>query len=303
MMPNRNYSILFFTFYLLPFVLSACIGQVDEATATPVSTVKALATVFTTATLNPEEIAATRGAISATPVPPTATIIPTETPYIGIFIGEAEQERGFVEITSPLFGPNADNPDSVVRIQQPTADANLCPLPIDAPYLTAWRTNSIVNQRLGCPIQGSFGFFGNVQIFEHGLMYYYPEFNAVWAIRPLQEGNRGRYDYLENPPEGSIVGLQADAGLIIPDGVFGDMWLAVSGLRQEMGFARTDSQETPLGLQRFNNGIFIHDALAGQVYALVVDGTVLGPYLAPEPISVTATPVATAEDTLGEEGN
>jgi hypothetical protein len=302
-MPKRNYSILFFTLYLLPFVLSACIGQVDDSTATFVPTVKALATVFTTATPNPEEAAATRAAISVTPVPPTATIIPSETPYIGIFIGEAEQERGLVEITSPLFGPNANNPDTVIRIQQATADANLCPLPIEAPYLTAWRTNPIVNQRLGCPIQGGFGFFGNVQVFANGVMYYYPEFNAIWAIRPLQEGNRGRYDYLENPPEGSTIGLQADTGFIVPGDIFGDMWLAVSGLREDMGFARTESQETPMGLQRFNNGIFIHDVLAGQVYALIVDGTVLGPYLAPEPSSVTPTPAATAEEGAVDEGN
>jgi hypothetical protein len=303
MMPKRNYSMLVFTLYLLPFVLSACIGQVDDSTATPVPTVKALATVFTTATPNPEEAAATRAAISVTPVPPTATIIPSETPYIGIFIGEAEQERGLVEITSPLFGPNANNPDTVIRIQQATADANLCPLAIEAPYLTAWRSNPIVNQRLGCPIQGGFGFFGNVQVFANGVMYYYPEFNAVWAIRPLQEGNRGRYDYLENPPEGSTIGLQADSGFIVPGDIFGDMWLAVSGLREDMGFARTESQETPMGLQRFNNGIFIHDVLAGQVYALVVDGTVLGPYLAPEPSSVTPTPAATAEEGEIEVGN
>jgi hypothetical protein len=296
-MPKRKYSVLLCTFYLLLFTfLSACTGQSNNATATPVAVVKVLATVFMSPTPNSEDIAATRAAISPTPIPPTSTIIPTETPYVGIFIGEAEQERGLVEITAPILGASAANPDEIVRIQQPTADVNLCPLAIDNPYLTAWRTNAIVNQRMGCPIQESFGFFGNIQVFERGVMYYYPELNAIWAIRPMQDNdNRGRYDYLENPPDGSTIGMQAEAGLFLPDGVLGDMWLAVSGLREEMGFARTEAQETPMGIQRFANGIFIHDVLAGQVYALIVDGTVLGPYLAPEAIAVTATPVVSLE--------
>lgn len=295
MMSRPYYSLLCFNLLLFIF-LAACTGQINDATATSAPTVKLLATVYTSPTPNQEEAAATRAAVSVTPVPPSPTIIPTETPYIGIFIGAAEQEQGFVEITSPLFGPNSVNPDTVVRIQQPTADANLCPLAIEAPYLTAWRTNFIVNQRMGCPIQSGFGFFGNVQVFENGVMYHYPELNAVWAIRPLLEGNRGRFDYLENPPEGSTIGLQAPAGLFVPGDVFGNMWLAVSGLRTEMGFARTESQETPMGLQRFANGTFLHDALAGQVYALVIDGTVLGPYLASEPPGVTATPVISPEE-------
>ena len=291
---KRNHLALLFCLLILPSLLLTACGQANTATATPVFTVKALATVFTSPTANSEELAGTRAAISPTPVPPTATIIPTETPYVGLFIGEAEQERGFVNINSPLFGADSANPDAVVIVQQPTADAARCPIEIDVPFLTAWRSNTIVSERLGCPIQSGFGFFGDVQVFENGLMYHYPEFNAVWAIRP-QEDNRGRYDYLENPPDSSTIGLGADPGLFLPGGIFGDMWLAVSGLREEMGLARTESQQTPLGLQRFANGTFIHDALAGQVYALVVDGTVLGPYLAPEAVAATATPVTTSE--------
>lgn len=288
-MPKRHYLKLFL--FIVPIVLLTACGQANNVTPTPVATVKALATVFMSPTANVEQVAATRAAISPTPVPPTATVIPTETPYVGLFIGEAEQERSFVEITSPLFGVNSQNPDVAINVQQPTADASRCPIEIDVPFTVAWRSNAIVNQRMGCPIQSGFGFFGNVQVFERGVMYHYPELNAVWALRPLLDNNRGRYDYLENPPDSSTVGLQAEAGLLVPDGLFADMWLAISGLHEDIGYGVTEAQQAPMGLQRFANGTFIHDVSAGQVYALVVDGTVLGPYLASESISSTATPV------------
>lgn len=303
-MSKRNHSRLQFILYIALIMLMTACGQANSVQPTPVATVKVLATVFISATPNSEELAATRAVVSATPVPPTATVIPTETPYIGIFIGEAEQERGFVPITAPLFGSDSTKPDTVINVQQPTADASRCPIAIEAPFLPAWRSNSIVNQRMGCPIQSGFGFFGNEQIFQNGVMYHYPDFNAVWAIRP-GEGNRGRYDYLENPPDSSTIGLQADPGFLLPDGIFADMWLAVSGLREEMGFAQTKAEEIPLGLQRFANGTFLHDVLAGQVYALITDGTVLGPYLAPESTSMTATPIVTPEqgDNLNSDGS
>jgi hypothetical protein len=272
MKPNL---LILFTFLLLVFTLTACTGEASP-TPTPQAISMALATVYISPTPNEEEAAATRAVVTVTSVPPTATVIPTETPYVGIFIGEAEVEESFREILTPLFAPQEVG-------GAPTANAKRCIAnPIDAPYLTAWRTNETVNQRMGCPIQGGFGIFGENQIFENGIMYFYPEQNAVWAIRVPSGTNRGEYDYLENAPEGSTIGLQAPAGLLLPGGAFGNMWLAVEGLRAEMGFARTEAETVPMGLQRFENGTFLLDASAGQVYALIVDRTVLGPFLASE---------------------
>lgn len=294
---NSKSAWQFLILICLIFYISACTSQ-ETVTPTAVAISKELATVEISATPNAEQVAATRSAVSATPVPPTATIIPTETPYVGIFIGEAQQEEGFLNFSEPILGPAID-------LAQPTADARRClGVQIDTPYVTAWRTNATVSQRMGCPIQGGFGFFGEVQIFETGVMYFYPELNAVWAIRPLQDGNSGDFDYLENPTEISNIGVQPPQGLIVPGGIFGNMWASVAGLRDEMGFARTESQDAPLGLQRFENGTFLLDSNASQIYALITDGTVLGPFLASETepgLVSTPTPVGTSFLELTEE--
>lgn len=281
--------------FLFTLILSSITACTSTATVTPtvVEISKFVVTVEISPTPNAEEFSATRSASSPTANPPTATIIPSETPYVGIFIGEAQQEEAFVTISEPIFGPR----EAVA--QQPTANADRClNIAIDSPYLTAWRTNSSVSQRIGCPIQGGFGLFGEVQVFETGVMYHYPELNAIWAIRPQQSGIIGIYDYLENPTSITTSTVSPQQGLIIPNGIFGSMWLGVSGLQEEMGYARTGVQDVPLGLQRFENGTFLLDTSAGQVYALIIDGTVLGPFLAAETtpgLIATPTPAGTIE--------
>ncbi|MDQ7025212.1 MAG: hypothetical protein Q9P01_02365 [Anaerolineae bacterium] len=276
---------------LMMLLLTAC-DALNSPNPTPTAPdiVKLLATAYISPTPNPEQEAATRAASSPTPLRPTATIIPTETPYIGIFIGEADTGQSFLQFNAPLFASN--------QSIEPTANASVCATPIDRPYLPAWRNNSLVNQRLGCPIQGGFGFFGQVQLFENGLMYYYPELNALWAIVPERDGlsatvlPRGRFDYLENPPENSTIGMQAPVGLLLPGNVFGDVWLDVEGLRDRMGYAQTEAQEISMGLQRFENGTFLLDGSSGTVLAFVTDGTMLGPFLAPPAPSSTPTPAS-----------
>ena len=278
--------------FLILLLLTAC-GALNPPAPSPtaVVVVKILATAEISPTPNPEQEAATRAASSPTPLVPTATIIPTETPYVGIFIGEADRGQAFINFSEPLFAQNV--------VDEPTANADVCATPIDRPYLPAWRTNELVHQRLGCPIQGGFGFFGQVQLFENGIMYYYPELNAVWAIIPERDTlsrsvlSRGHFEYLENAPENSTIGMQPPAGLLLPGGVFGNTWLAVEGLRGEIGFAQTEAQEISMGLQRFENGTFLLDGSSGTVMALVTDGTMLGPFLAPASTGGTPTPAPT----------
>lgn len=282
----RNFTLI------LILCLTAC-DAFNTPSPTPTDTVivKVLATAYISPTPNPEQDAATRAASSPTPLPPTATVIPTETPYVGIFIGEADTGDSFVQFTEPLFGVDV--------VSEPTANASVCANPIDTPFLPAWRNNPLVNRRMGCPIQGGFGVFGQVQLFENGIMYFYPDINAVWAVTVARDDitfsslAHGQFDYLENPPENSTIGMQAPPGLLLPGGAFGSMWLGVEGLRAEMGYAQTEAQEIPLGLQRFENGTFLHDGSSGTVLAFITDGTMLGPFLAPAIEAVTATPAAT----------
>ena len=278
--------------------LTACdaLNPPDPTPTVPVI-IKVLATAYLSPTPNPEQEAATRAASSPTPLQPTATIIPTETPYIGIFIGEADTGQSFVRFTEPLFAQDVQG--------EPTANASVCATPIDTPYLAAWRNTPLVHQRLGCPIQGGFGFFGQVQIFENGVMFYYPELNAIWAVIPERDAisatalPRGHFDYVENPPELSTIGMQPPSGGLLPGGVFGNMWLSVEGLRARIGYAQTEAQEIAMGLQRFENGTFLYDGSSGTVLAFVTDGTVIGPFLAPASQAVTPTPAATVTPASG----
>ena len=76
---------------LLMLLLTACTGG-DNPTPTPdqVAMVRLLATVGPTATLSPADLQATMAALPPTrtpaPLVPTATV----TPYVGVFLGEAE---------------------------------------------------------------------------------------------------------------------------------------------------------------------------------------------------------------------
>lgn len=264
---------------LLLGILAACSAGNPVPSPTAASSPIALVTVYTSPTPNADEAAATRAASSPTPLVPTATVIPSETPYVGIFIGEVEPEEGFAVINEPLLAGAAQD-------AAPTSNPDVCVIPIDAPYLATWRTVPAVSQRMGCPIQEGFGFFGAVQVFERGVIYHYPEIDALWAIVPTRvpgsASAQGRYEYLENPPERSTTGIDVEPPLLLPESVFADMWLGVPDLQGQMGFAQTPAQEAALGLQRFENGTFFLDATSEQVYALVVDGTMLGPFLAPQ---------------------
>ncbi len=286
-------------------LLVGCTGTAPNGTPTAQAVVKVLATVEISATPNVEEQAATRAASSPTPLPPTATIIPSETPYIGVFIGEAEPPEGFAVIDAPFFG------DSNIAAE-PTADAGICNIPIDAAFVEIWEETPIVRRRMGCPIQGGFGFFGSLQVFESGVMYFYPEINAVWAILRSTQAQRpaeGRFEYLENPPQGSLTGVPTNPPLLLPDDIFADMWLAVPDLRGDIGYALSEIEEASMGLQRFDNGTFLYDATSEQVYALVIDGTVLGPYLPPQNVEpgtaaeVTQEPFSTATTEATEEAD
>lgn len=286
------------TITLMSLVLAACTSQAPEApTPTPPAVARVLATVFISPTPNAQQAEATRQASSPTVPPPSPTVDPTETPYIGIFVGEAQRDTGIQSFTEPVFGV-ADAPSA----PEATANTAACAISIDTPYAQAWAENSVVSRRMGCPIQAGFGFFGTVQIFENGVMYRRPENNTIWAILP--QAQQGDYFVLEDPPELSTVGILPDAGFQLPTGAFADMWLAVEGLRGAIGFAQTASDDVAMGLQRYENGTFLFDATSEQVYALIVDGTVHGPFLAPEdavpgvnaPIT-ERTPEATAEVT------
>jgi hypothetical protein len=243
---------------------------------------KFIATAYISPTPNEEQMRATLLAVSPTPSPAPPTPFPSPTPYIGVFIGEAVLEGGLPPLTGPLL---ADTP---IFSAQPTADARRCvAVPFDRNYESIWVTNSRMAQRIGCPIQAGFGFFGHVQVFERGVIYRREDTREVWAILP-QPGGPGQYWYVEKPAEVSTAGISAPEGRIVPDGDIGSVWVSIEGLQEEMGLALTPRQRVAMGAQRYDTGTMLLDATSGQVFALIVDGTAFGPFPAPSPSSEPA---------------
>lgn len=257
---------------MIGLLASACAPQ-EAPTPTPAAALRLLATAFYSPTPNEAEREATRQAASPPPAPTIPTVEPSATPYVGVFIGRAERENNLVAITEPLFG--GSRPGAA-----PTVNPARCGIPIDAAYVDAWRTQPNVNERLGCPIQAAFGFFGEVQLFENGLMYRRPETREIWAI--LSTGRSGRHWAIEAPQSASTAGLQAPRGLVVPGGDFGSLWLGVDGLRALIGWALAEPIRIPMGMQRFESGTMLLDASGEQIYALVADGTLYGPFPAPD---------------------
>lgn len=262
--PRKTVSLL-----LAALLLAACQSEAPTAEALPVAAVKQLATVVIPPTLSQAERLATRAA-NASPTPPPPTPTATETPYIGIFLGEANPDGNLppiIAVPPPLIAEEVANGGGGVA----------CPIAIDAAFGEGWRTNPAVARNLGCPIQERFGFAGNVQVFERGVMYRRAETNEVWAVRP---GNiqAGKYWYVGQPPTISASGLAAPEGRRVPSDTFGAVWLSNAEISDGLGFAITPEQVADLNIQRYEGGTLFLDVTVGQVFVLLVNGDAYGPY-------------------------
>ena len=229
-----------------------------------------LATVYISPTANAEQVRATRLASSPTPTPATPSPTSRPTEYVGVFIGEAE----------PLQGAIVD-PDVFASISTPLAPTVApaeCTTAIDPAYATIWATDSLISQRMGCPIQLAIGFTGEVQVFTNGVMYQRDDTGELWVMLP--DNRRGLYLYFETQPDVSTAGITPPQGFIVPSGDFGSVWMSQDGLRDEIGFAQTPPLNINMGHQRFSGGTFFLDNTSGQIFALVADGTLYGPFLA-----------------------
>jgi hypothetical protein len=272
--PSRNrIPGVVFAFALQALLLfAACQPEASEQVLPTGAEVaaKRLATVGPTSTLSPQEMQATE-AVRRPPTEPPATPTPTATPYVGIFLGEVE----FGEFDQLSVDP--------VHLPVPTRQSihalfQDCELPPDNVFGTAWTTERSALTGLGCPIQASFGFTGNVQIFERGVMYLNEGSSEVWAILPGSLLDKGRFWYVEQPPSLPPPPDQPPPGLYLPDGPFGIVWSIVPQTREAMGFATTPVQPIGVNIQRFEGGMLFLDVTVGQVFVLLVNGDAYGPF-------------------------
>lgn len=256
-------------------LLSAC-AEADtsgtnpssELVPTAVAIVRSIATVDLPPTLSRVEKQQTRQAVpvTATQSPPTAT--PTETPYIGVFLGAAQ-----IEVDLPRVDVAATS------LPEPTAEGDVaCEIEIDPVFGTAWRENPSVARRVGCALQERFGFAADVQVFENGgVMYQRRESGEVWAIQPGQV-RAGRFWFTNLPLVPAPIAILPPEGLRPPSDAFLGLWTSDQTLQQTLGYARTPQQTADLNIQRVEGGTLILDVTITQVFLLLDNGDAFGPY-------------------------
>jgi hypothetical protein len=231
---------------------------------------KQLATVYMSPTPNAAELEATRLASRPTPTEALPTALPSATPYIGVFLGEAESAS---DESLPIVNPALFEDEAGFTL--PTEVVASCPVQADPIFGENWRTDPAVAQAMGCPTDAAIQFDGTFQLFERGVMYWRGDNGAIWAIAP---GTSGRFWFVANALPAEETPITAPEGLRVPTLGFGNVWRGVAGVRDALGFARTDEQPASFMLQPFQGGTLLIDGSSGQVFALVGDGVAYGPY-------------------------
>ncbi len=249
---------------LLLMLVSGC-SSLNPATETVLGTAvvqpKILATLYVSPTPNDQQRDATRLAADVV----TPTLAPSRTPaptaYVGVFLGESGAADGDILNADPARFAGT------LAATFPTLGAPGCAYPVDAVFGTSWTTNSAAVSDLGCAGEPVHSYVGTEQIFEHGVMMWIPT-NEIWALVP-SGGIDGRYWYVEQAPPDQGWTVPPPSGLRMPEQGFGAVWKAVDGVRQALGFARTEEQSASLALQRFEKGALLRDATAGQTFILI----------------------------------
>ncbi|HEX2908299.1 MAG TPA: hypothetical protein VHO69_15615, partial [Phototrophicaceae bacterium] len=152
-----------------------------------------------------------------------------------------------------------------------------CTTPADPIFGGSWSSDSNLVRLLGCAIQPTAQFRGVMQVFERGTMYWRGDTGEIWALASSGPA-AGQYWYTAQGAEVMNEDIQPPAGLRVPVRGFGNVWRNVAGVRDALGFARIDEQELAMQSQRFDGGLLLLDSNAGVVFALMVDGTVYGPF-------------------------
>jgi hypothetical protein len=258
---------------ILGLLLAAC--QPDAApqnsAITPVQA-KLLATVFISPTPDAAQQQATRLAFQPTMPAPAPTALPSATVYVGVFLEPAADPDEDVPLLDPtqIFAliPNL-----------PTERPSRCQIPVDPRFGEAWRSAGQAAQAMACPVETPVEFTGVVQVFERGVMYFQGG-GPIWAVEATNDGFPDRHWTITQalPPVEGDGGVTAPDGLKVPAFGFGAVWFGVAGVRDRLGFARTDEQQAQLMYQRFEGGTLFLDVTSDLVFILLSNGAAFGPF-------------------------
>lgn len=233
-----------------------------------------LATVFASPTPGEEDRRSTSVASRPTITLLPPTVMPTPTVYIGVFLGDSSggDGGGIENVAAEMFA-------GTLIADVPTLSAPTCLIPTDPIFGTAWASNPTITSALNCAAEPVTSYIGTTQVFENGVMYFIPS-GEIWVIAPGSVTG-GQYWYVSEAPPDQGWQVPPPEGLRMPTLGFGAVWKAIDGVRQTMGFARTDEQAASLGVQRFDGGALFLDSSAGQVFALIgtpSSGITYGPF-------------------------
>jgi hypothetical protein len=198
--------------------------------------------------------------------------VPSPTPYIGVFMGDAAGSEEVAVFDQDRFLPPAD------ALFATPLPLSVCQYMPDARFGAAWQGVSVVASTLNCAGEDAAAYDGAAQVFEGGVMIFIPS-GEIWAIAPGTPS--GRYWYAPQAPAGDTAGISAPDGLRVPAFGFGGMWVGTDGVRQALGFARTDEQGATIIVQRFIGGTLIHDVDTAQTFAILdnaASGAAYGPF-------------------------
>jgi hypothetical protein len=259
----------------LLWVLSGCSPAETPASEAqyPEDLPKQLATVYISPTPGDDERRATTIASRPTITVQVPTAIPTATVYVGVFLGDSSGEDGGGSLLDPAVF------EGTLIANIPTLEAPTCLIPTDPLFGTNWAANSTLSETLACAGEPVTSYVGTTQIFERGVMYFIPS-GEIWVIAPGGTSG-GQYWYVPQAPPDQGWEVPPPEGLRMPTLGFGAVWKAVDGVRQTLGFARTDEQAASISIQRFDGGALFLDSSAGQTFALIGDqssGTAYGPF-------------------------
>ncbi len=250
-------------------------SMAGEPTPLPPQIVRRLATVYASPTPGEDERRATQVAARPTVNLREPTQIASPTIYIGVFLG-AEQEEGVSIADAARF-------QGTLAALSPTLDAttvvSACTIPTDPVFGAGWSANTTAVETLRCPIAQVRAEIGSSQLFERGVMYFIPA-GDIWAIVAGGSAGGPYWHVPQAPPEQTWEVAPPD-GLRMPRLGFGAVWRAIDGVRQALGFARTDETAASLSIQQFEGGALILDSSSGQVFVLLGtadSGTAYGPY-------------------------
>lgn len=255
------------------------VAAADGMTETAVQDRTATGTVTTTATASatvPSTATTTATAIPPSPtIEPSTTVLPSATSTVAppVVASTNNQTRptnrpATVPTARPTDAPRptARPTDAPRPTTQPTPVPPPSPAPTDPPAIpqceialtggfgNLWRTNKVVRDALGCPLEPERAGWSAEQLFQSGAMYYRDDTKEFWVFGGNGISRRYTDVYLSDPEPTE----QPPAGLFAPVSGFGRLWQKYASVRNAVGWGTTPESGFNGVVERFAHGMMIY---------------------------------------------